>query len=45
MWYYEWGTLSWPTLRAGSLPKMLGMESGRHIFRGFEDWKVAEKTL
>ena len=46
----EGGTLSCPTLRAGSLPNILGLESGRHFFRRdgnwptfiSEGWKVAD---
>ena len=43
-------TLSWPTLRAGSLPKNVGMESGRQFFPRvgkwptlfFSNWKMAD---
>ena len=34
------GTLSCPTLRAGSWPNILGLESGRHFFS--ERWKLAD---
>ena len=46
-----WGTLSCPTLRAGSLPNILGLEIGRQFyprdgklptFFFFEEWTVAD---